>query len=192
MIARPALARTTLPLVATLVASACAGGPTLARDVEIAAGEPTRVLLTQVKDGTAFLLQNASSVDAAAFYSAHAPDVLGKVVADDRLQALLDVFSERGMFAAAPANAPPDARDVLAVEHGGRRWVWYRRRAGVQPEEAVFHEARAYFLEVYNAGTAYRGGDPRQRPDLAGEQDRIQRDADAAKGRLERLGRRPQ
>lgn len=186
-----ALASATLLLAAIGLAAGCSSGPTLARAVAIEAGEPTRVLLMQLQGGSTFLLQNASSADRPEFYGDPTSQVLGKIVADEQLQALLDVFSEKGMFAASLGAVPPGARDVLVVEQGGRRWTWARRQPGVQAAEAVFHEAKAYFLEVYNSAMAYRGSDPRQRPDLAGEQERAQRDGAAAKGKLERLGGRP-
>jgi hypothetical protein len=184
-----ALARTAALLVVPLVAGSCASGPSLARDVAIEAGRPTRVLLTQVQTNTTFLLQNASSVDPASFYR-DSRLALGKIVDDDTLQALLDVFSEKGMFAASQGTVPPNARDVLVVEQGDRRWIWARRLAGTQAE-ATFHEAKGYFLEVYNSSTAYRGSEDDPRPDLQQEKMRVRQEADAAKNKLEHLDRKP-
>ena len=181
-----ARARTLVLFTVTFVAG-CASGPSLARAVEVEAGEATRVLLTQVQGRTTFLLQNASSADHAAFYSDPKDPVLGKVVPDAQLQALLDVFSEKGLFATGLGSVPPDARDVLVVENGGRRWTWARRQPGMQATEATFHEAKAYFLEVYNSSMAYRASDPHNPPDLTAEQARVRDDAEAAKGKLERL-----
>ncbi len=187
-----ALARTcSLLALATLVAG-CSSGPTLARAVTVREGRPTRIVLTQVKDGTTLLLQNASSAERAEFYAAPDPAVLGKVVADDRMQTLLDVFAERNLFASATAGAPTNARDVLVVEQDDRRWVWSRRLAGVQTDEAMFHEARGYFLEVWNGASAFRSAAPGVRPDLEGEDARAHRSAESAKSKLERLqGRQP-
>jgi hypothetical protein len=173
-------------LIASLLA-ACAGGPGLARDIEIEAGRPTRVTLSQVKEARAFLLQNASSTETAEFYADWQQHPLGKVVSDAQLQALLDVFSEKGLFARSLGAVPPGARDVLRVDQGGRSWIWARREAGVQASEAAFHEARSYFLEVYNSSTAYRPS--AARPDLWAEKERANDDAEAAKNRLEQLKR---
>ena len=82
--------------------------------------------------------------------------------------------------------------DVLAVEQGGKRWTWVRRQIGVQQGEALFHEARSYFLEVYNSSMAFRGTDPNARPDFAGERERAQQSGGAAKDKLQRLGGRQQ
>ena len=188
-----AIARNTLCLAAISAAmfgwSSCASS--LAREVVVENGRPTRVLLTQVSNNTVFLLQNASSAESAEFYRDTNARALGKIVPDEQLQALLDVFAEKGMFAAAASVAPPDARDVLAVEHGGKRWIWARRQAGVQAGETSFHEARGYFLEVYNSSTAYRTVDPNAPPDLRAERDRVRTDADAAKNKLQRLEGQP-
>jgi len=181
-----AIALARILLLAACFAS-CAGGPGLSRSVTIVEGQPTRVTLMQVKEQRTFLLQNASSTAAEAFYADWQKHPLGKVVPDDRLQTLLDVFAERGLFETGSGGVPLNARDVLRVEHGGRTWTWARVHAGVQQEEAVVHEARAYFLEVYNSSMAYRPSDPKDRPDLTAEQLRARDEAEAAKRRLERL-----
>ena len=88
-----------------------------------------------------------------------------------------------------PVEAESICRDVLAVDQPGRRWTWVRRKAGVQAAEADFHEAKAYFLELYNSATAWHRGSG-ERPDLVGEQSRVKADADAAMKKLENLGRK--
>jgi hypothetical protein len=80
---------------------------------------------------------------------------------------------------------PPDVRDALVVDQGERHWVWARRRADGPTEAAAFQEALAYFLEVYNSSTAYHPSD--RKPDLEAEQDRVQREAETARRRLEKL-----
>jgi hypothetical protein len=167
----------------------CQGGPELARSVTIEPGKPTHVTLVQVQGQMQFVLQNESSGAAASVYSSEKANPLAKVVADEQLQALLDVFTEKGLFATSITTVPPDARDILFVEQPGRRWTWARRRAGIQEAEGDFHEAKAYFLELYNSATAYHRGTT-DRPDLLSEQDRVKAEADAAKKKLENLGRK--
>ena len=188
MVSEPPPRFAVLLLAAGLVVS-CQSAPSLPRSVTIESGQPTHVTLVQVQGGMKFELQNASSGDAAAVYSDAKANPLAKVVPDAQLQALLDVFTQKGMFAASTTSVPPDARDVLAVDQPGRRWTWVRRQAGVQAAEADFHEAKAYFLEVYNSATAWHRGSG-ARPDLLSEQSRVKADADAAKRKLENLGRK--
>jgi len=182
-----ALTRSVVLLAASFLVG-CATDPGLPRAVTIEDGRPVRVLWQRVKEGQTFLLQNASSADADDFYASSSP--FAKVAPDVQLQALLDVLAAKGMFDAGDAPVPPDARDVLVVDQGDRRWTWARRRAGMQTSEAAFHEARAYFLEVYNSSTAYHPS--AKMPDLEAEQDRVRRDAESARRRLEQLqGEKP-
>lgn len=177
-----ALTRSAVLLAASLFAG-CASDPGLPRAVTIEDGRPVRVQLQRLQQRQTFLLQNASSADPAVFYRDASP--LAKVVPDHQLQALLDVLAAKGLFVAAAAALPPDARDVLVVEGPDRRWAWARRRADAPAEIAAFQEAVAYFLEVYNSSTAYHPSD--RAPDLGAERDRVRRDAEAARLRLERL-----
>jgi hypothetical protein len=168
---------------------ACHSGPQLTRAVTIHEGERTVVRL---HSGASLMLtlENASAVTSTTVYgTARSPDELGrKVVADADLQALLDVFAERGMFAQALAEPPRDARDLLIVDSGGRRWQWARRQPGVQAAEQDFHEARAYFLSLYNSSVAFHGTDA-SRPNFTGEQVRASTAAASARARLEELRR---
>ncbi|HEX6811595.1 MAG TPA: hypothetical protein VF384_08240 [Planctomycetota bacterium] len=191
MVRKPPPGFAVLLLAAGLIVG-CQGtqGPSLPRSVKIEPGQPTNVRLLQGQGRKEFELRNESSGDAQAVYSSENANPLAKVIPDEQLQALLDVFSANGMFGKSVSSVPPDARDVLTVEQPGHRWTWVRRQAGQQPGEADFHAARSYFLEVYNSATAWHraSGD---RPDLASEQDRVKADADAAKKKLESLGRKP-
>jgi hypothetical protein len=176
-------------LVAAGLVVGCQSAPSLPRSVTIESGQPTHVTLVQVQDGKKFELRNESSGDAAAVYSNANANPLAKVVPDAQLQALLDVFSAKGMFATSVTSVPPDARDVLTVDQPGRRWTWARRQRGVQTAETDFHEAKSYFLEVYNSATAWHRSSSESH-DLFSEQSRVKADADAAKKKLENLGRK--
>lgn len=180
-----AIARTSLLFAVTTLVTSCASGPSLARAVTVEAGEPTRVTLTQTSTSTTFLLQNASSVEAATFYGDRQAQALGKLVDDAQLQALLDVFAEGGLFANAAPAAPAGARNALVVQQGGQRWIWTERQPG-------FQQGRAWFLEVFNDATAYRAGDPKAPPDLRAENERVRSGSDAARRKLQRAGDRPQ
>lgn len=188
---KTALARFAQLLIAAGFSVACASGPSLRRTITVAAGKPTAIRLVTGSGKLALSLQNESAGYADQVYSATAADPSKKVVPDADLQALLDVFSEKGMFDQALASAPGDARDVLVVEHEGRRWIWVRRQLGVQASEQDFHEARAYFLSLYNSSVAFHGTGS-QRPDFRGESARVHTDAAAARTRLEELRRRSQ
>lgn len=161
-----------LLIAAFLAAAGCVGAGSLQRAVQIESGKRTMVQLVQFGSGPSVAgkplsLQNASSVATSATGTS-APDALTKVVDDEQLQALLDVFAEKGVFASGAATVPPDAQDALVVSHGGKRWVMSRRKVGLQSEELAFHEAKAYFITVWNSATAYRGTG-KGRPDWHGD-----------------------
>lgn len=201
-----------VPRFAMLLAAACgivgcSSAPELPRAVTVTEGQRTVVGLFQVGSKLQLSLQNesadrASANDAApqvpepgqtvTLYSKGSADGR-KVVSDAELQALLDVFAANGMFDRSLAAAPPDARDVLTVEHGGRRWLWVRRQLGMQASEQSFHEARAYFLQLYNTAIAYHGAG-RDKPNFKEESTRAAIEGEAAKSKLEspqyRSGRR--
>ena len=164
-----------LLIAAFLAAAGCVGGGSLQRAVQVESGKRTTVQLVQFGGGPsvagrALSLQNASGVAAAPTNDqATPPDPLTKVVDDEQLQALLDVFTEKGVFANGLPSAPPDAQDALIVSHGGKRWVFSRRLVGLQQEELAFHEAKAYFVTVWNSATAYRGTG-KDRPDFRAAQ----------------------
>jgi hypothetical protein len=184
---RQAHARFTQLLVAACVFVACQSGPSLRRDVTIRDGERTAVVLVSSNGRLTLSLQNESAALANAVYTANSADPSRKVVADADLQALLDVFSELGLFAAANPVVPPDARDVLFVDHGGKRHAWVRRHLGAQASERSFHDARDYFLALYNSSIAYHGTPDTPRPNFTGEVVRAKVTAETARARLEQL-----
>lgn len=181
-----AVSRFTQLLLAACTLVACSSGPRLKRDLEVHPGELTRVRLIQVKGKLAFSLQNDSAGVPEKVFTANSSqiDPGQKVVSDGNLQTLLDVFSEKGLFGGSLAEVPADARDVIVVEQGKRRWLWARCQLGVQAAEQTFHEARAEFLALYNSSVAYHGSED-QRPDFRGENARLQNDAASARSRLE-------
>ncbi|MFY9343575.1 MAG: hypothetical protein WAT39_13855, partial [Planctomycetota bacterium] len=170
----PAKVRFAQRLVALGLLVACAG-PGLRRTVTITEGQPTTVRL--ISGNLALSLQNESAGHADKVYTAASADPSRKVTADADLQALLDVFSEQQMFERSMTVVPPGSLDTLMVEQGGRRWVWAvsadrRARLAAQQRgdrsEQTFHEARAYFLSLYNSSVAYHGTGT-ARPDFRGE-----------------------
>ena len=173
-------------LLAACTLVGCSSGPRLKRDLEVHPGELTRVRLIQVKGKLAFSLQNDSAALPEKVFTANSSqiDPGQKVVGDGNLQTLLDVFSEKGLFGSTLTEVPADARDVIVVEQGKRRWLWARCQLGVQASEQAFHEARAEFLALYNSSVAYHGSE-QERPDFRSESSRIQSDAANAKARLE-------
>jgi hypothetical protein len=174
MVVRVPLRLGALLTAVALLGASCAGGAAAHRLVEVRAGERTTVRFVQFTGGQrVFVLQNESSGTAADVYS-DGRNQLTKVMVDSDLQALIDAFHAAGLSAKAPSSAPTEAREALIVEHGGRRWVWCRQRAGMQAEEAGFHTAKARFLDAYNTATAFHAGDPQSPPDLRGERDRAQ------------------
>jgi hypothetical protein len=184
---RQAHARFTQLLVAACCFVACQSGPSLRRSVTVSEGERTAVVLVASNGRLTLSLQNESAGNAAAVYATNSADPSRKVVADADLQALLDVFSELGLFAQAQSVVPPDARDVLFVDHGGKRHAWARRQLGAQTSESSFHAARDYFLALYNSNVAYHGAPDAPRPNFSGENLRAKTTAEAARARLEQL-----
>jgi hypothetical protein len=140
----------------------------------------------QVTGSQSLSLQNDSAQSAESVYtpSSGAIDPGRKIVADCNLQALLDVFSEKNLFEASLAEVPADAREVIMVEQGKRRWIWALRKLNVPQAEQGFREARAEFLTLYNSSIAYHGaGD--QRPDFGAENKRAHTEAEKARLKLE-------
>jgi hypothetical protein len=156
-------------LVAACLAVACSSAPQLKRELAIVPGEPTTVRLLSTQGTLSLSLRNASAQQSKALYGADSGEIDpgSKVVDDVNLQTLLDVFAEKGMFANALQDVPRGARDVLAVDHGERRWVWaisgdrQARLAQQQQDggaaERAFQEARAEFLSLYNSAEAFHG-----------------------------------
>ena len=177
-------ARFTQLLLAASVFVGCVGSG-LRRDVRVAEGQSTVVALVAANGRLNLSLQNDSAVLPAEAYAARSADASRKIVADADLQALLDVFSELGLFAQASPSAAPDALDVLVVDHGGRRFTWSRRQRGAQSSEKSFHDARDYFLALYNSSIAYHGTN--DRPNFGGENLRAKTTSEAARYRLEQL-----
>ncbi len=164
----------------------CQSGPSIStRACTVVAGQRTTIHLLQVNDNLALSLQNASANEAADIYTQSSADQSRKVATDAEVQALLDVFSDKGMFAASLPDVPSDARVVLLVEQGKQRWYWARRKLGVQASDETFNEARAYFLSLYNGSVAYHGTG-KQRPDFTGENARARAEAETARLRLEK------
>lgn len=192
-----ALVRFPQLLVAAGLLVACSSGPTLRRDLELVPGERTTVRLLSMQGGLALSLHNASAQPSTEVYGTQSGQVDpgSKVVDDVNLQTLLDVFSDKGMFAAAAAVVPRDARDALVVEQGGKRWCWAisgdrqqrlaRQQRGDDHAERTFHEARAEFLSLYNASVAFHGTGDRA-PDFRGENERARAEAERARLKLER------
>jgi hypothetical protein len=183
----------------------CSSGPELPRAVTVTEGQRTVVGLYQVGTKLQLSLQNDSATarnvtpassgqpvrlgQATEVYSKGSADGR-KVVTDAELQTLLDMFAAKGMFDSSLGAVPPNARDVLTVEQGDRRWIWARRQLGVQESEQAFHEARAYFLQLYNSAVAYHGaGDAK--PDFKEESSRAATEGEAAKNKLESARRKP-
>lgn len=185
-----ALLRFAQLLVAACIFVACSSTPTLPRSLVVNPGERTTVHLLQVNGSLALSLQNESAQVSAEVYTAASSEIDPgrKVVADANLQALLDVFTDKGMFAASLNEVPRDARDVLMVEQGKRRWIWVRRQLGVQQAEQTFHEARSEFLALYNSSIAYHGTGE-SRPDFRAENARARAEAEKARLNLEQKNR---
>lgn len=168
------------------------GCSSLPRKITVRPGERVRIALQQA-DGKVFMLQNESSGSAESVYRDARADLGLKVAEDEAVQALLDVLAEKGMFERAAAQAAADARDVLSVVTPDAQYHWSRRRAQfsgsrtnptLDEGERPFHEARAYFLTLYNQTMSYHQR-PLDRRALEAERQRAQNSGDAARSRLQ-------
>jgi len=156
----------TLRMLSLLAAGGLAACSALPRSVVVEQGRATTIALDS-RNGPTLTLQNASCKAPAEVYS-EGSDTLRKVVPDVEMQALLDVFTAEELFALSVPNVPAGARDVLRLEQGSERWIWARRGSHVDPREAGFVKARAYFLQLYNGSTAYHSApEPEQVRDNA-------------------------
>jgi hypothetical protein len=168
----------------------CASGPTLARVVTIDEGQATLVSLRQGTGNLTLTLRNESAGLAKDFYK-DSKDPNAKVVPDAELQTLLDVYAEDGLFEHAAGSSAGSAAaggiDVLTIDQQGRQWSWARRQRGAQQSDQAFHQARDYFLAIYNGNVAYHGAD--ERPNFSDENARARAEAAAARERLMQLRR---
>lgn len=174
-------------LVATGVG--CSSGPSLQRVLTVRDGEPTVIALRQ---GNLLLTLRNESAGLKEDVYKQARDTNLKVAPDGELQALLDVFAEEGLFARA-ANAANAGPEVLQIEQGDRVWS-IARPAGNDPQgKANFHQARQYFLAIYNGNVAFHGAHQRdantERPNFSDANARAKADAEAARERLLKLRR---
>ncbi|MBK8099732.1 MAG: hypothetical protein IPK26_21715 [Planctomycetes bacterium] len=170
------------------------GCSSLPRQITVQPGERVRIALQQA-DGKVFTLQNESSGSAESVYrDAHA-DLGLKVAKDDKIQLLLDLLAAKGMFERATSHPAPDARDVLSVVTQHAQYHWSRRKPQfsgtranptIDEGELPFHEARAYFFDVYVNTIAYHGRQLDKRA-LQAEQARARQSNDSARSRAEGL-----
>lgn len=140
-----------------LLCCQCASGPDLPRVVTVVEGERVRISFTEVSDSRTLSLQNASSGTKETVYKDPKSDLGTKVVEDARLQLLLDMLAQAGMFQRTGPVPSSSARELLVVEQGGRKLVWSRgpvKEDGIEAVQA-FDQARAYFLAMFNAATAF-------------------------------------
>jgi hypothetical protein len=176
-----------LPLAAGL-ATACGSAPSLPRAVALAEGDKVAVHMVQAKNQLTLTLYNGSAVAA----EDGNRQVGAKVVADADMQALLDIFAEKGLFERGLPQPPPQALDLLCVDAGGKRWHWGRTQLGVQAAEANYYEARSYFLALYNSSEAFHDGaafrqQMGERPNFEDQRGRAARSSAAARNKLEQL-----
>lgn len=170
-------------LATALLLTACAGGAP-----RVIQGQRTVVRYVQFEPERMLTLQNRSSGSPEEIYSDPQVEPGTKVVDDARLQALLNLFAEHGMFARDERSVAAAARDALVVQQGDRRMTWSRlHKLGVDPAEQPFFACRQAFLEAYDAATAMQK--PLERPDLGAEQERIQQGSAEAQRKLLELQR---
>lgn len=168
----------------------CASGPDLPRVVTVAEGERVRVSFTEVSDDRTLSLQNLSSGSRETVYKDPKSDLGTKVVADARLQLLLDMLAQAGMFQRTAPVAKSSARELLVVEQGGKRMVWSRgpvKEDGIEAVQA-FDQARAYFLAMFNGAVAFHARDW-NKSDLIDEKARMEASGKVARDRWEQQGR---
>lgn len=166
---------------------ACAAQPGTSKGPRVELGRRAMVRYVQVASGQAFSLRNTSSGSKAEVYGDPQRDRLTKVIGDATLQALIDVLGEQGMFLHSQPVASNDAKECLVVELPERKWVWTKTRGS--SAEPAFVAARGYFLTMYNQTTAYHGSSGEAPPNLAEQNERLQRDAAAAREKLLQLGK---
>lgn len=176
---------------ALLLCCQCASGPNLPRVVTVVEGERVRVSFTEVSDNRTLSLQNVSSGAKETVYKDPKSDLGTKVVDDARLQLLLDMLAQAGMFQRTAPVASSTARELLVVEQGGRKLVWSRGPVKVDGIEAVqaFDQARAYFLAMFNAATAFHSRNW-DKFELVEEQARMEASGKVARERWDQQGAR--
>lgn len=172
-----------------LLCCQCASGPDLPRVLTVVEGERVRVSFTEVSDNRTLSLQNASSGTKETVYKDPKSDLGTKVVEDGRLQLLLDMLAQAGMFQRTAPAASASARELLVVDQGGRKLVWSRgpvKEDGIDAVKA-FDQARAYFLAMYNGATAFHSRNW-DKFDLVEEQARMEASGKVARERWGQQG----
>ena len=172
-----------------LLCCQCASGPDLPRVVTVVEGERVRISFTEVSDSRTLSLQNASSGTKETVYKDPKSDLGTKVVDDARLQLLLDMLAQAGMFQRTGPVATASARELLVVEQAGKKMVWSRgpvKEDGLETVQA-FDQARAYFLAMYNAATAFHSRNW-DKFDLVEEQARLEASGQVARERWTQQG----
>jgi hypothetical protein len=183
---RTALLQSLSVALPVLLCQCASPGPTLQRVVTLESGQLVRISLVQVQGGQTLTLQNASYSKPADVYSDPAGDRTVKVIDDEEVQKLLDVLAGQGMFERAAPLPAGDARELIAVQQGDRRWIWSRRAASTVDVEA-FGNARVCVMAVYNSTTAYHKAQLSGR-DLDAEKDRIEKASAEARQKAEQKG----
>ena len=116
-------------------------------------------------------------VDPASFYSDKDSDKLAKIASAAQMQILVDGLAECGYFAAAKPRPDTDAVSLLKVEIEGVPQFWSLSGSTPIEARAGYHQALAWFQNVYNQIGAFHTGEGDFDP--AAETERIRRENEA-------------
>lgn len=133
----------------------CAGGPQLERKLAIGADEKAVVAYQNTK-GDSLSLVNRSSVTAAEANAIRRQDPGLKVIPDEEVQILLDVFGAHRFFELAADDRDPRAPGWLLLNYKGRTYVMSSSQAN---KEDLVHFSTCFqaFIEMYNANLNLSG-----------------------------------
>ena len=119
-------------------------------------------------------------VDPASFYSAQESDKLAKVATNEQLRILLDGLADCGFFDRAGNASEADAASSIRVEVDGVPRVWSLTPRQSPADRASYHQALAWFQNVYNQIGAFHTGGGNTR--LEDEHERLRRNFEARTG----------
>ncbi len=140
---------------ALLAVSQCSSGPALRRQLTVEAGKKIVVAYVQAR-GPALTMINTSGLSKTEAKAALAEDPSLKVVPDDQLQRVLDVFGGNGYFAFATTAGSTRFSHILVATDQARHAL-PSGNEGPRAAEATtaFGHCLSVFFAVYNATDSY-------------------------------------
>lgn len=149
------ISQVVLPL-GLLALTQCASGPSAKFPLPDQA--KVAVAYEQPRQGLRQSILGDKLVDPAEFYSRKDSDIFAKVASAPQMQILVDGLAGCGFFEASRTQPEPGAASFLRLEIDGVPQVWSLSAAMSDADRAGYHQALAWFQNVYNRIDAFHTG----------------------------------